>query len=102
MDIWALGVLLYLLCFGRLPFEGEAKLQVRLELPAGWLAAGLAGLLLGWLAACCWPAGCSRMCTTVNNLVAAHGCVQINMLCCASCGALGTHAPCCPWLPCRC
>ena len=28
VDIWALGVLTYLLAFGRLPFEGEAKLQV--------------------------------------------------------------------------
>ena len=27
-DIWALGVLLYVLCFGKFPFDGESKLQV--------------------------------------------------------------------------
>lgn len=28
VDIWALGCLFYLLVSGRLPFEGEAKLQI--------------------------------------------------------------------------
>ena len=28
VDVWALGVLTYVLAYGRLPCEGEAKLQV--------------------------------------------------------------------------
>ncbi|WIA38907.1 hypothetical protein OEZ86_005060 [Tetradesmus obliquus] len=28
VDIWALGVLLFVLCFGRLPFAGDSKLQI--------------------------------------------------------------------------
>lgn len=28
VDIWALGVLLFVLCYGRLPFTGDSKLQV--------------------------------------------------------------------------
>eukprot|EP00887_Chlorella_sp_A99_P007529 scaffold2.g7529.t1 len=37
-DIWALGCLLYLLCFGQLPFDGTAKLEIfnaRYALPGG-------------------------------------------------------------------
>ena len=28
VDIWALGCLCFFLCFGRLPFDGDAKLQI--------------------------------------------------------------------------
>lgn len=51
VDIWALGCLFYLLCFGRLPFEGEAKLQIlngRYEIPPG-TPASIRELLEGML-----------------------------------------------------
>lgn len=28
VDIWALGVLLYVLCYGKLPFQADAKLAI--------------------------------------------------------------------------